>query len=333
MFACRLHAHSLFLGVPLLCVLFLSLPPSTASAAHVLWNYSAAGNWNDGGNWAGGAVPGSISTDSAEIGQGTGNGGTAIVDSVVPNVLRWYLAEQSSETGTLEIRPGGSLTSTQNNTHYVSVRGTGTLNMSGGNLNVAGELRVAGIGSAAPGLVNQSGGRIELTTAGRHLQLAHDTGSQATWNLSGSATELVVADALVLGRNGTGIFRHSDGGTVRANRLFVNQYGNGNGTYELSGATSLLDIGNVMYVGYQGTGLFQQSGGQVTLPNELSVGEGNGGNGTYELSGGSVAARRLFVGNLNGSTGRFVQTGGTVTTAGSDPDLVLARLAGSQGTY
>ena len=66
-------------------IVVLGVSVGTAFAGHVLWNISGTGNWNDGGNWAGGAVPGSVTADSAEIGQGTIRSCPMSCGGILPN--------------------------------------------------------------------------------------------------------------------------------------------------------------------------------------------------------------------------------------------------------
>ena len=119
----RLLPMSLFL---------LGLTAATAAADQRVWNLATTGDWETAANWNGGAVPGSA--DWAEIGEGAGNGGTAVISTAVSDILYLYLGNDTGETGSLEILPGGSLTTTASGHHYVGRQGTGYLTVAGGAL-------------------------------------------------------------------------------------------------------------------------------------------------------------------------------------------------------
>jgi len=307
----------------------LAIVVGTAPGAHMLWDIAGQGNWTDAGNWNTG-VPGN--TDSAEIGQGAGNGGKAIVNTTVDDILYWYLGESSGQTGTLEIQPGGSLTTTQSTGHYVGRYGTGNLIVTGGSLDVsAGHMYVGFSNPNGTGTVTQSGGTVSVA---QDTYLSEGSSSTGYYELSGGA---VTSSRFLVGLHGTGQMDHTGGTlTVTAPRhdLSVAWYDNGHGTYNLSGPTSQIIVegsGSVLVVGRAGTGVFNQSDGSVTAEDRISVGYNSTGHGTCNLSGGTVSARTVYVGY--DGTGVFNQTGGIVSTSGSEPHVWVGYNSTSHGTY
>src|SRR4051794_31292904 len=135
----------------------LAAAGKTATAA-VTW-VGTTGNWATESNWSNNAIP------SGANDWGINNSGTAIIDSVVPDVndvlLGWPTG--NDKRGNLEIQPGGSLPTTTTDGVYVGVRATNpglmnTLTISGGTLNLSGggDLTIGDEGVAG----NQSHGRV-----------------------------------------------------------------------------------------------------------------------------------------------------------------------------
>jgi hypothetical protein len=133
----------------LLCTVLLLLPLAAGAA---VWTGAAAnGNWNDGANWSGGAVPGG--GDSVEIPASA---------APYPNFSRGAPKPVAS----LEIKNGARLDFAPGVTLTVGgpVRANGTLNLASGILAVSGNLTGAGTitsnggGITAGGIVDQTGG-------------------------------------------------------------------------------------------------------------------------------------------------------------------------------
>ncbi|MDZ7618059.1 MAG: hypothetical protein U1E05_13730 [Patescibacteria group bacterium] len=301
-----------------------------ASAAHRLWGIAGSGDWSTAANWSGGVVP--DSADSAEVGEASGNGGTAVISTTVSDVLYFYLGQSAGETGSLEIRSGGSLTTTGNGYHYVGQHGNGYLTVAGGNLNVsAGHLFVGFSNPNGYGKVVQTGGSVSVA---QDVYLSEGSTTTGLYELSGGT---VSASRFLVGLRGTGQMDHTGGTlTVASPRqdLTLGWYTDGRGTYNLSGTASQIVVQNSgsLRVGGGGTGVFNQSNGSVTVANRLDVGSDATSNGTYNLSGGAISALRVNVGASG--TGLFRQTGGTVTATGSaDSDVIIGVSIGSSGRY
>ncbi|WP_088347170.1 MULTISPECIES: autotransporter domain-containing protein [Rhodomicrobium] len=190
--------------------------------------------------------------------------------------------------------------------------GNGTVNMTGGTINVtptAPNYLVLDIGRGSLGSVgtfNQSGGLVDLANGALQVGVAQGTG---TYNLSGNAVASLTSGTVYFG-DGVG-----GSGTlaVHDNAQFLLNGVGGGGQFFL---------GND-----QGTGHIIQDGAGslvvLTVPAGFSVGSssggvGIGGTGTYDLSAGELEIRGvgMILGADDQGTGIFNQTGGIVTVAG-----------------
>lgn len=140
----------------------------------------------------------------------------------------------------------------------------------------------------------------------------------------------------VIGDQGTGSYRHTNGNNTSQYLYVGNQHGS-NGTYELS-VGAVLSVGVSEAVGFQGgTGTFIQSGGinRITSMDVggLFLGIQASSVGTYELSGSAeLSARGQVIGYLG--KGTFIQTGGKNTVTGEEGAmLILGNKDGSDGRY
>ena len=171
--------------------------------------------------------------------------------------------------------------------------GNGTLNMTGGAINKAGNGQFLVGHNNGTGTVVQSGGTI---IANNELYIGNENaGASGTYTLSGTGA-LTVSNEVVVGReSGTGVL-NVDGGTITTG-------GNGN-----------------MYIGRRnGTGTLNQTDGVISVIYEFGVGtrdDNKIGTGTYNLSGGTLSAgRNIFIGKELGSSGTMDMTGGTMSTS------------------
>ena len=183
------------------------------------------------------------------------------------------------------------------------------------------------VGNNGYGVFNQSGG----TNNAGVLNLGYLTGSNGTYNLSGTGTLSTTGNENV-GYSGTGTFNQT-GGTNTASALYVGLFSPG--TYNLSG-TGALSVNNET-IGCSSTGTFNQTGGTNVFAGQstlLTIGDGTGGSGTFNLSGtGILAVGTEYVG-AGGGAGAFVQTGGTHTVSsqlyvGSNSGLGTYNLSGT----
>lgn len=116
----------------LLVWLCIAAPATRVDAVDILWTGTVGdSNWNTGGNWAGGFVP---EADYEEV-PVINNGGTAFVSSsATPNAAGLVLGQLTGDSGTVQIRSGGSLTLVDSTgaptgTANIGLAGTGTLDV------------------------------------------------------------------------------------------------------------------------------------------------------------------------------------------------------------
>ena len=143
------------------------------------------------------------------------------------------------------------------------------------------------------GTVNHTGG-----TLNAGINLAFDTGSTGTYNLSG--TGHLSAGNIIIGRNGRGYFDQT-AGTVAAGSMTLASYKDGTGVYNLLGGQVSV-TGNEI-VADHGIAAFNQSGGTHFVQGNLTVGLERGSLGRYTISGGRLSAQELRLGYLG--TGTF----------------------------
>ena len=166
-------------------------------------------------------------------------------------------------------------------------------------------------GTKGRGIINQTGGTINLTGA-THLSIGRLATDIGTYTLNGpsAALNIVQGAGMEVGSSGTGTFNHLAGSVTLANftAVFVGTNTGSHGTYNLAAGYLYADL----YVGYDGTGTFNHTGGTLTpgTTRPLYLGYDATGTGTYNLSGnGVMQTSDVYVG-YNGA-GTFVQSGGT----------------------
>jgi autotransporter-associated beta strand protein len=285
---------------------------------------AANSNWNTPGNWSGGAVP--TGNTTALI----GGGGTASISQTVPSV-----------GGDVAIGTGG---------------GNGTLNVSGGSLNVVNTISVGRDGGAV-GTYNQTGGTVSASrfVVGDFYSTTSGGGASTATVSGGSLTmgglQVAVSDGTSSSGSSfvvTGSARVNDTGDA-----IVGDCGN-TGSVIVNGGT--LSIAGNLTQGLNGacTTIVKLNGGALTLAGntlaatQLSVSAGvltansatlvvannAGQNATASISGGSVTASNLFIGNA-ANAGAVFQTGGTVslTLAANTNDLAVGSSTSGAGYY
>jgi autotransporter-associated beta strand protein len=234
----------------------LLLRPTVASSDVTLWQVSAGG-WSTAANWDHGEP---TADDYACI----YNGGTATIT-------------QNDEVCQY-IKLGAS-------------SGTGTIEMTGGSLDVALD---SVIGDNNTGTFNQRGGS---NTIANTLYLAYSSGSNGTYNLSD--TGQLSADNEYIGYNGSGKFTQTGGTNTVSSTLCIGGYSGSNHQYELSG-TGQLFASNVFIGGLNGiSGGFIQNGGTCNITSLLSFTSAPGSYGGYALNGGTLNVKSISNGNAN----------------------------------
>jgi hypothetical protein len=186
----------------------------------------------------------------------------------------------------------------------------GQYDMSGGILNVGGELDV---GRSAASTFNHSGGTVTVGASNTANGLLWIGDADGSYNLSAPSATLVVWGRELIGYNGRGIFHQSAGSHFVNTSLSIAGSRSGNvSRFLLDGGT--LEVNELERIGEGSTlGAFQQSGGTHTAHSEIAL----GANGTYALSGGTVVTPLLSIAN-----------GGSFTWSGGALDVSSLTLAG-----
>lgn len=302
------------------------------------------------------AAPGTAPDDTAiRLGQAAGStgnltmtGGEVFIDNSNTEVFNsGDLIVGQSGTGTATIS-GGTLTAANEVFLGQNAGGSGTINLSGGELKVGGGNMLVGFGAADAG-AGLPGGHGELNITGGTLDISgwlfssFDPGTTSVINQTGG--NVTMSALLVMGTRGDSTFNHT-GGNFKADLLIVGDNFNGPGvhaTYNISG-TAKLESHLVFWVGAWGgaQGEVNQNGGTVE-PGALTV--GRDGMGHYNMNSGALTLQamdgfapnnHLIVGQVGGhddagqGTGFFTQTGGTVTVK---TGLFLGDYDNSEGTY
>ncbi len=178
-----------------------------------------------------------------------------------------------------------------------------------------------GVGRQGTGEFVQDGGTVEVDMLSVGYQ---DTGVGTYQMLRGQ----LVADELILGYYGQGLFQHQGGRVTVDHQLALGKYGSfgyAQGRYELSGSAEL--TAPFVVVGDECGGTFIQTGGTHTVGEILYVGC-YGGNGLYQLDAGTLTAPEQRIGMPYSDkfpTGAFVQAGGT--------NITDRLLVGEKGSY
>ncbi|MBA3480248.1 MAG: hypothetical protein H0T51_00400 [Pirellulales bacterium] len=344
----------------------------------------ASGNWGSGATWSAGepngatfaTINGGLTVtvdqsgeitnllDVGTVAGETGNlnitgGDLTLADSdtvAEPNIPSIRLGQVPGSTGNLTMSDGFVFIDGAKGSGFaigeilIGDNGTGTMTMTGGQLQAADEVFVA-LGSASVGTLNVSGGTVDVL--GRNLLLAFFganaglglPGANATFNLSGTGTvnvaefvfssfdpgatstinqtggTLNVGGAFVHGRSGNATFNHSAGAvnvtTGLGNGDFVIGDNGPNNIYNVSG-TAMVNAGRQVLVGVFGAAeaTINQTGGTIAAGGVVRVGVD--GIGSWNMNGGTVnAATDVFLGDFNSSQGTMKVTSGTLNVTGN----------------
>ncbi|MBN1589057.1 MAG: autotransporter-associated beta strand repeat-containing protein [Pirellulales bacterium] len=206
-------------------------------------------------------------------------------------------------SGTLNVLSGGSLSST---TIYLGDSGgqTGTLNVSGGDVNSNNNSLCVGYGADCTGNFSMTSGT--YTTAG-HLYLGSGVGAQGFIDISGGTLSLT-------NENRGAWLGHADEtyGVVNLS---------GTGVIQTAGTmdTHIAEQAGSVVVFKQNGGTYQADGsGAYTRVGTAGAGTIEGtGYGFYELKNGDLKSYGLFVGDSTDNVGALYQTGGTTTISQS----------------
>jgi fibronectin-binding autotransporter adhesin len=298
----------------------LALPG--VSAQTIVWSNPGVGNYSDGANWVGGAVPEGF--NDIEI----TNGGTAEVSGTTP--VSNVTLDGSS---TIAVLPG-ILTDFNPNEMYVGVDGTGTLNMGSQSMVTPGDVYL-GMNATATGVLTADGayfspysfyvgyGGNATVTATNGSTIASTNGRVGT--LSGSfgvvnltASTWTVSEEsqprnLTVGESGQGQI-HASNSQISAFDLTVGANAGSSGIVTLSGGN--LTIEDVIIVGNASTGTLSLSNSAGLSSDGLIVGALAGSTGTLTADNADIHSTALFLARNPGSTGSGTISGGVTTLTG-----------------
>jgi hypothetical protein len=240
----------------------------TAHAQNVFWQNPGVSDYNTLENWSTGFVPDAAFNEVAVV----NNGGTAFLNApATTSTAAVVLGQQANQSGTLEIRGGGSLLSEigtggvgnpPDGRVIVGEAGTGTLRvLSGGTLNAA---QLYSDGSAASSITigEASGAAATLNVVGG-MHLRRTTRVRRTAAITGDAIVLYPTSNYILEVSGAG---HSTPVINRTAQL------DGRLTVEFSGITPTLgSTYNLFDVGGSIAGAFDSI--QVTPTAPLPLGQ------------------------------------------------------------
>jgi fibronectin-binding autotransporter adhesin len=188
----------------------------------------------------------------------------------------------------------------------------GTVNMTGGSITqqTNGNFDVA-VGSGAQGAFNQSGGTVNVF--GQLLvPESGDTTTVGTYNLSGSGL-LITNNWLAVGRDGgTGYFNLSGGTLIHTNSNHITIGSGGMGTFTMTGGL-LVDNAPTAFVGEASAGTLSIAGGAANF-NQIEMGVNGGQSGAIYLTGGLLSTTQIYL-NDPTSTATLDLAGGTLQAA------------------
>ena len=225
-------------------------------------------------------------------------------------------AETVGSLGTGLITQSGGTNSIYNQLNLGGYGGSGTYDLSGRSLLLAGEEYV---GYSGPGTFTQTGG---TNAVSQYVDIGNSYGGNGIYILSGSGFLSAVDENV--GNSGPGAFNQS-GGTNSVRNLYVG-FNYGSCTYALSGG--LVSATNE-YLGFGGgTGVFTQSSGTNNVGTNLYLAIVSNDSGTYNLNGGLLILAGLTQGS---SSAAFNFSGGTLQAAAALSTSVSMTLGASGG--
>ncbi len=311
---------------------------------------STGSGFNDGGNAITLGAAAHASGGSVRVGQSRANAVATITGTLTAERLA---VASGQNNATLNILPGATIRA---NYLGVSEAGgmSGTVNQSGGDVGVVGQVRVGHFGTNTS-VYNMSGGQLTLSGASPALtpSTAGPGGANSTGdnNISGGATAVISGGGIYLGIDGTGIFNQT-GGTVTTNWVVLDNRGDsgagvnmpdGIDRYNLSGgvlnlrsnwgiiqrnASSAVSFGGGT-VRVDNTGTGTGTGAGITVPLNAVIDTVAGTTTTLDTNG---AANGFTLNqNVRGTGTLSLTGGGSVNLSTTTAQTVSANLA-SAGT-
>jgi autotransporter-associated beta strand protein len=290
-----------------------------AFGPNLYWK-GGSNDFNSGGNWAGGAVPGT----NANAINDSGSNNVVAIRSVDPvwNVNDLWAGDAAGSTGAFV--QSGSTVNIGNSGGLFRLGGeagaVGYYTLLAGALNVSNNLDVGEIGT---GILNVFGGMINIGVNG--IFDISDTGTMGVVTQTNGTVNC--GAQMWLGQNtGTAIYTLKGGALHVHNWMAVGRDG-GTGTFIMTGGTLSDDTTGNIVIGTDGgngssaasVGLLEQSGGAISCQNQFLVPEENAtSTGTYDISGTAILECQNWIAiGRNGGTGFWDISGGAITKSGS----------------
>ncbi|MBK1622969.1 autotransporter domain-containing protein [Afifella marina] len=268
---------------------------------------------------------GTVTSDSASLGETSGATGTAALDG---GGSSWTVIDGISigtrGSGLLSIHTGATLTATDVAAGSKS-DGDGTIRMSGSGsrLDARGDLVIGDAGR----------GQAEVFTGaeahGIRIVLGRKAGSSGMVRIGGSGSSLESAGDLTVGEAGSGTLTVSGGGHAAAQRMVLGGEADGHGTATVIGEGSALTSRGELVVADAGTGTLQAAGGSAVTATNLVVAQQNGSVGTLTIGSENTP---VSAGRIEAETIAFGDGTGTLLLNHSDPDYRLDTALTGNGT-
>ncbi|NQT38898.1 MAG: hypothetical protein HQ581_15485 [Planctomycetes bacterium] len=286
------------------------------------------GGWFVAGRWAPGvgtitlqgnavATANNNGTIIAELGTGTMN----IRDNATLNTRNLDVALNHGVSGTLN-QSGGTV----NVIDTIEIRNDGAYNMSGGIVTTNRTLMYGTVGN--PSELNLSGNAVYNNNA--YMSIAVGGSDEAVVRVQDNAQLLVGGDLNVSDTPNSQGTLYLDGGLVRGNIVFIGKAGGTKGIVHQTGGE--LHSNNYFNIGTAGgsTGEYHLDGGIAYAQSDFNVSDQNNSTGTLWLNDGLVNGGTVLVGKSGGTVGTVHQAGGEVYSRGN---LLVANSGGSTGVF
>ncbi len=255
--------------------------------------------------------------------EGDNSSGTLIMNGgSLTNTGRTYVAQQTC-TGILTLSGGDYLN--VNNEQFIvgeNAGSNGTINVSHADslLQIGGELWLGQNGGT--GTMNVSAGQV---TVNNWTAIGRANNAVGVLNLSGTGSFTKTGgNDFIVGSDGTGASGTitQTGGTMTVNTspVSIGRAGGSAGAWTLSAGTASLD--GELRIGENGTGTLTMTGGTMSVDGNLNVGQNSGSTGHMDLDGGTLNIFRI-----NGGAGAdTVDFNGTQINAGALEPAFIANL-------
>ncbi|WP_414832083.1 autotransporter domain-containing protein [Afifella sp. YEN Y35] len=267
---------------------------------------------------------GTVTSDSASLGETSGASGTAALDG---SGSSWTVIDGISigtrGSGLLSIDRGASVTAA------AAIVGAET--------GSAGAVRITGSGSsleAGQEIVIGDGGSgdAKIAAGGEasaiRIVIGKKTGSSGAAAVEGAGSDLVSASDLTIGGAGSGDLAVSRGGHAAGQEIVLGRAAGASGTVHVTGNGSHLASSGAITVGDAGTGALKVSGGGRVTAANLVVAQQSGSVGTLTIGSEDTP---VSAGRIEAETITFGDGTGTLLLNHSDPDYRLDPVLSGNG--